>query len=359
MKECFRRLRKLCALFVLAASLVSLVHVSPAEAAAAPKLNRKSRTVFVGGSRVNPAYAEGCYVLKVKNRPDKYSVEWSSDNTRVATVKKNKYRGTVTAVAPGKATITARVTDKTTEPYTVYSLTCRITVKANCAEVRITDKQSGYSLQKGETLQLEGQMYAADGSRTWTGRGVTDTLKWVSDDPEVASVSDGLVTATGAGEATIYCYAAQAATGTYSKLEKATAFDAVKVTVTAPLSEEEVTEAIWALKSKYPEGLHWTNSDYYLWETIYCNCYGCIAFVGELSDQVFGVDAPTTKHTDFDSIKPGDHIRTGGTHSVLVIEKYPDYVVVCEGNYNSSVHWGRRISRSELDSEGFYVQTRY
>lgn len=34
-------------------------------------------------------------------------------------------------------------------------------------------------------------------------------------------------------------------------------------------------------------------------------------------------------------------------------------VTVVEGNYNSSVHWGREITRSELKAEGFYVDSRY
>ena len=34
-------------------------------------------------------------------------------------------------------------------------------------------------------------------------------------------------------------------------------------------------------------------------------------------------------------------------------------VTVVEGNYNSSVHWGREITRSELKTEGFYVDSRY
>ena len=45
--------------------------------------------------------------------------------------------------------------------------------------------------------------------------------------------------------------------------------------------------------------------------------------------------------------------------SVLVLEKKAHSVIVTEGNYNSSIHWGREITRSSLESSGFYVTTRY
>ena len=92
---------------------------------------------------------------------------------------------------------------------------------------------------------------------------------------------------------------------------------------------------------------------------INCSCYGCIAFAGEVSDKVFGKNAKVTTHKDFDKIKVGDHIRIGGYHSVIVWKKTKDSVTVVEGNYNSSVHWGREITRSELKAEGFYVDSRY
>lgn len=34
-------------------------------------------------------------------------------------------------------------------------------------------------------------------------------------------------------------------------------------------------------------------------------------------------------------------------------------VVVAEGNYNSSIHWGRQIAFSEIESTGTYILTGY
>jgi len=55
----------------------------------------------------------------------------------------------------------------------------------------------------------------------------------------------------------------------------------------------------------------------------------------------------------------GDMIRIGDYHTVVVLEKKENSVMVTEGNYNSSIHWGREITRSSLEREGFSVRTRY
>ena len=49
----------------------------------------------------------------------------------------------------------------------------------------------------------------------------------------------------------------------------------------------------------------------------------------------------------------------GNWHSVIVMQKSGKTLTVVEGNFNRSVHWGRKITKSELKSEGFYVETRY
>ena len=47
----------------------------------------------------------------------------------------------------------------------------------------------------------------------------------------------------------------------------------------------------------------------------------------------------------------GDMIRIGDYHTVVVLEKKENSVMVTEGNYNSSIHWGREITRSSLERE--------
>ena len=123
-------------------------------------------------------------------------------------------------------------------------------------------------------------------------------------------------------------------------------------------TEQEVYDTIMALKDQYPEGMRWTNDNSYLSEAMHINGYGCAGFAFICSDAAFG-DLPARTHTSFDDIRVGDIIRIGDVHSVVVLEKKDDSVIVTEGNYNSSIHWGREITRSYLESEGFYVTTRY
>ena len=113
-----------------------------------------------------------------------------------------------------------------------------------------------------------------------------------------------------------------------------------------------------AMKKTYKEGLSWTNENrQYFWEATNCQCYGCIALCGEISDKVFGKYAPVTKHSNFSRIKAGDHIRIGNEHSVMVLQKNGNTLTVVEGNYNATVHWGRKITKKELQESGFYVET--
>lgn len=123
-------------------------------------------------------------------------------------------------------------------------------------------------------------------------------------------------------------------------------------------TEQEVYDAIMALQSQYPEGMHWTNDNGYYSQALHITGYGCAGFAFICSDAAFG-DLPGRNHTSFDDIRVGDIIRIGDYHSVVVLEKKADSVIVTEGNYNSSIHWGREITRSSLESEGFYVTTRY
>lgn len=203
-----------------------------AEAAAAkPKINVQSKTIFVDGSSVRPAYGS-TYIYHIKNRPKKYSVTWSSEDESIAKVEKLAYsKAQVTAVAAGTTTITADFIDKVTS--TKYTLTTKIIVKKNAAALAVTPATIP-ELDKGDTTQLTATMYNKDASVCEKGE-VTDTVKWMSDNEKVATVSStGLVTAVGPGKASITAYSVQTTSGTYSKLSKATAKKTVEISVKDP-----------------------------------------------------------------------------------------------------------------------------
>lgn len=181
-------------------------------------------------------------------------------------------------------------------------------------------------------------------------KGTTGTMKWVSSDTAVASVDQsGLVRAKKPGKAIV----------TVSGGNMIGSMNC-EVRVSKKISQKQAKKKILALKTKYKEGMSWTNETrQYFWEATNCQCYGCIALVGEVSDKVFGKYAPVTTHRDFDKIKVGDHVRIGNVHSVIVLQKKGDTITVLEGNYNASVHWGRTITKKELLQQGFYVDSRY
>lgn len=122
----------------------------------------------------------------------------------------------------------------------------------------------------------------------------------------------------------------------------------------------QVYEDIIAMKSQYPEGMTWTNDNYYEGNGgAYSGGYGCAGFASMLSDAAFGY-LPAKRHTDFSDIKVGDVLRINdNTHSVIVLTVDNEQITVAEGNYNKSVHWGRAFTRSYLETIGTYVLTRY
>lgn len=278
--------------------------------AAAVKLNKTRATIYVGSS----------VTLQVKGTSAK--AKWESSKKTVATVNS---QGKVTAKKAGTAVITAKIKSS--------SFQCKVTVKnpyLNKTEV---------TLSKGKTFQLK-----------ITG---TSAKSWKSNKTSVAAVNkNGKVTAKKAGTATITCK------GKNGKSYKCKI--RVKNSNSSGLSEEQVYKAMIAMKSKYPEGMSWTNDNFYAWKGgIYSGGYGCAGFAFAISDAAFG-SLPAQKHTDFSKIRVGDIVRMNyDTHSVIVLEVQSNGVVVAEGNYNSSVHWGRTISFSEIRSSGTYVMTRY
>lgn len=106
--------------------------------------------------------------------PEDEEITWSSSDTTVASVR----RGTVTALGVGTATISASLNSGD-------SATCEITVKDRT--VTISQTEAEIDLSKGNTLTLTAT--SSDGG----------AVTWSSDNAAIASVADGVVTATGEG----------------------------------------------------------------------------------------------------------------------------------------------------------------
>ncbi|MBQ9233606.1 MAG: hypothetical protein IJ167_06180 [Lachnospiraceae bacterium] len=133
-------------------------------------------------------------------------------------------------------------------------------------------------------------------------------------------------------------------------------------------NETSVYNALISMKSTYPEGMTWTNansySPYYHYREdgvrVTYTGYGCAGFVFHLSNAAFGY-AEDREHKDWDNIRVGDILRVNNdSHSVIVLSVSGDTITVAEGNYNSSIHWGRQISRASLkNGAGTYIWTHW
>lgn len=141
------------------------------------------------------------------------------------------------------------------------------------------------------------------------------------------------------------------------------------------LTPAGVYGAMAALQSQeaYKEGVAWTNTKPYSgmgyqWKGGPLNgvniaAVGCVAFAFILSDAAFE-SLPARMYAaggfSYEDIKAGDILRVNNdAHTVIVLEASEAGVVVAEGNYNGTVHWGRAIPKDEvMDSASHYI-TRY
>ena len=126
------------------------------------------------------------------------------------------------------------------------------------------------------------------------------------------------------------------------------------------LTDESVYNAMIAKKADFPEGMHWTNDDFYKWNGgVFSGGYGCAGFAFLLSDAAFGTLPSQMVDVDYETLRTGDILRINNdSHSVIVLQVFSDHVVVAEGNYNSSIHWGRTLTRSQVEAAD-YVLTRW
>ena len=142
-------------------------------------------------------------VINAENGPEGTYVVFETSDAAVATVKygrdeNGKYYGTVTAVAPGKATITAYLR-KGTSNENLATATCEVTVEA-APEYTLKLDSGTAELLKGETTMINVLSTVPAGMK----------VGFVSDNKDVATVeskegthSYGLVTAVGEGTAKI------------------------------------------------------------------------------------------------------------------------------------------------------------
>ena len=247
------------------------------------------------------------------------------------------------------------------------------TTVSNCSGKIVNFMVSGTKYQceiKAKSPYLNKTKLKISKGQSYSLKLVGTTAKtWKSSNKAVATVSNkGKVTAKKPGTSTITCIGKNGKSYkckiTVVKNESAddsnNSDNSDNADDSDNLSDENVYKAMTSLKNDYPEGMTWTNDNYYAWKGgIYSGGYGCAGFAFMLSDAAFG-NLPARTHNNFSNIRVGDIIRMNyDTHSVIVLVVKDESVIVAEGNYNSSIHWGREILLSEIKKTGTYVMTRY
>ena len=138
-----------------------------------------------------------------------------------------------------------------------------------------------------------------------------------------------------------------------------------------PLNEQEVYERLMYRQymEGYQEGTPWDDSNTYFNTVVFdgysYGCYkgrACFAFMMDMMEYASNYEYPIRivegSYDNLPKIHVGDGVRVmNDCHSVVVLEVDGTTVTVAEGNFNSSVHWGRTIDLAN-PAEGFtYIAT--
>lgn len=160
-----------------------------------------------------------------------------------------------------------------------------------------------------------------------------------------------------------------------------------KLKTNVTIYEKDLQAKIQELKAAYPDGKYWNHGG--VTDTpcnhklSYSTCnnrysvtnllkpktkdYGtqCYGFACLLQDYCFGENTAVFEHRNFDEVRVGDHIRVDNDsdycHSMFVIEKHDDYVVVaeCNANYKDcKIEWGRKVTQEELNKSNISYYSR-
>ena len=113
------------------------------------------------------------------------AVQWKTSDATVATVE----NGTVTALKAGTATITATVAEK--------SATCSVKVTPSGAVPMIVGVNSSVTLKYGTNTKVTPQA-------EYKGNAIDVTFTYESENPEIATVENGTITAVKVGTTTVY-----------------------------------------------------------------------------------------------------------------------------------------------------------
>lgn len=165
-----------------ASGLSSTIKVNIVKPASSITLNKSTLEIAAGKSEKLTA------TISPSDSTD--DIVWSSDNTNIAIVDKD---GNITGINKGSATITAKAV------YGNRTATCLVTVADSGVQIV---EVTGVTLAPNETEITIGKTYKLKAS-VLPENATNKLLTWTSSNENVATVSDGVVTAKALGTATI------------------------------------------------------------------------------------------------------------------------------------------------------------
>lgn len=205
---------------------------------------------------------------------------------------------------------------------------------AKAASAKLSVTQTTVEIGKKKTLKVSGAKASS----------------WKSSDSKIATVSKkGVVKGKKEGVCTI---TAETSSGKLS----------CKIQVVP--TTKKAAEKILAMKDKYPEGTSWTSKNKYTFKHLdgkSMSVTECQAFAFMMSDEAYG-DLPAYVSYDWGQLRVGDVVfilagsslsdgsRTTGAHVMCVIsvDYDNDELIVCDGNRDGKVHWGSKLTISEM-----------
>ncbi|MBO7119109.1 MAG: T9SS type A sorting domain-containing protein [Bacteroidaceae bacterium] len=141
--------------------------------------------------------------------------------------------------------------------------------------------------------------------------------------------------------------------------------------VCAQLSKNTVYERLIARQNVdgYREGEPWNNSNVYVntveffgYPAGYYTGIACFGFMMDMMEYASNYEYPIREiegsYDNIPEIRVGDGVRVNNDgHSVVVLEVEGSVITVAEGNYNRSVHWGRKIDLADPNVGFSYIAT--
>ena len=283
---------------------------------------------------VSGIISAGAYGTVTCNAATSKVVEWTSSNSNIVSVSKdisqsaNGSVATVTAVSGGTATITARIPED--------SIACSFTVTVG---VSIPDDE--VTVGQGESKIIPTNSNSA-----------TDVFWW-TDDPDVVTVSNGMITGIYAGTTTVYASCKEQNNGGISQNAGDSITVNVPYVVTAPNSTVLVGDQLSFATTAKPSEVTYTSSN--------TNVISYNQETGKFDAHTTGtadISVTWRGQTQTVTITVIDGISLS-TNNISVNIGESDTVTAIVTNRNSPVHWSiadPSVASINIEEDGYTVR---